>query len=487
MMNPTATSRSDDFDRLGSETWDVLVIGGGIVGSGVARDAAMRGLRVALVDRHDFAFGTSSRSSRLLHGGLRYLAQGHVGLVHEASVEKCVLHRIAPHLAHPLPFLFPTYRRTPWARWKLSIGVRIYDWLCGRRNLGPSSTLSVAEIVEKLPGLRRENLTGGVRYFDGLTNDARLVIDTLRSAVAHGALVRSYTTFVAADPASPGWTCRVRDETGDREARVAAATVVNAAGCWAADVPHSRVRLRLTKGIHLVLDQARFAVPEAVVMAEGKRILFALPWAERVIVGSTDTDYDGSLEDVPTDESDVAYVLDVVNRAFPPARLEPTDVLAHWAGVRPLIAPKKVRRGSPSDTSRNHQIRMPHSGWIDVAGGKLTTYRRMAQQTVDLVGRHLKRALPACRTAREPLVDPAEAAFSGVVPPPVAREAVEHYCRREWALRLDDVMLRRAGWHYYRKDADDVARQTAAWMAEILGWDEAKREAELKHLRHVTR
>ncbi len=302
----------------------------------------MRGLRVALVDTHDFAFGTSSRSSRLLHGGLRYLAQGRVGLVREASLEKCTLHRIAPHLASPLPFLFPTYRQTPWPRWQLSIGVRIYGLLCGRRNLGPSSTLSARRMLDKLPGINPVGLTGGVRYFDGLTNDARLVLDTLRSAARHGAMVRNYTTLLEPEPATSGWACRLRDEAGGREAQAQAKVIVNAAGCWADRLPHSRVKLRLTKGIHLVLDQEKFAVPEAVVMAEGKRILFAIPWGERVIVGTTDTDFDGDLEDVPTDEEDVAYVLEVANRAFPAAALEPGDVRAHWAGVRPLIAPREV-------------------------------------------------------------------------------------------------------------------------------------------------
>ena len=199
-----------------AETWDVLIVGGGIVGAGVARDAAMRGLRTALVEQYDFAFGTSSRSSRLLHGGLRYLAQGRIGLVREASVEKCILHRIAPHLAAPLPFLFPTYRHTPWVRWQLSIGVRLYDFLCGQRNLGPCSTLSAAEMTRKLPGINRPDLTGGVRYYDGLTNDARLVIDTLQSAARHGAVVRNHTRFLDAQRSAGVWTCRLRDEADGR-------------------------------------------------------------------------------------------------------------------------------------------------------------------------------------------------------------------------------------------------------------------------------
>ena len=487
MMPEESGSMTNEFERLAEGQWDVLVVGGGIVGSGVARDAAMRGLRVALVDRHDFAFGTSSRSSRLLHGGLRYLAQGRIGLVHEASVEKLTLHRIAPHLAWPLPFLFPTFRGTPWVRWQLSIGVKIYDLLCGRRNLGPSSTLSASQMAEKLPNINRQGLTGGVRYFDGLTSDSRLAIDTLRSAVGHGALVRNYTSFAGAERTASGWTCRVRDERGNREVEVAARCVVNATGCWADRLPHSRVRLRLTKGIHLVVDQERFPAGEAVVMAEGKRILFVIPWGQRVILGTTDTDYDGPLEDVPTAEEDVSYVLGITNQTFPPARLEANDVMSHWAGVRPLIASGLEKKGSPSNTSRQHKIRMPEPGWIDVAGGKLTTYRLMAEQTVDLAGRHLGAKLPPCRTGKEPLLEPAAAAFSGVQPPPVTREAVEHYCRREWAVHLDDVMLRRTEWHYYERDNCLVADQAAAWMQETLGWNDAERQEELRRLREATR
>jgi len=465
---------------LSSAVFDILVIGGGIVGAGIARDAALRGLRVALVDQHDFAFGTSSRSSRLLHGGLRYLAQGRIGLVREASVEKLAIRRIAPHLAEPLPFLFPTYRRTAWPRWKLSAGARIYDLLCGRSNLGGSRTLSVSEITGMLPGIQRRNLTGGVRYFDGLTNDARLVIDTLRSASKAGATAANYVRFVHASRTSGGWDCLLQDagSRGDLYAR--ARVIVNAAGAWAPKIPRSRVRLRLTAGIHLVLDRNRFPVPEAVVMAEGNRILFAIPWGDRVIVGTTDTDYEGPLEDVRACDGDIRYVLEVVNSAFPQVGLGARDILSVFAGVRPLIAPSRVRKGAPSDISRSHQMRVPEAGWIDVTGGKLTTYRLMAEQTVDLVGGMLKRDLPACRTAREPLLDPSEVeGVSGILPPPPTQATVEHYCKHEWARHLGDVMLRRAGWHFYHRDADEIARKAAAWMAEILGWDAGRQAAEM--------
>src|SRR5512142_1594690 len=255
---------------------DVLVVGGGIVGAGIARDAAMRGFRVGLLEQHDFAFGTSSRSSRLLHGGLRYLAQGRVGLVHEASVEKKVIHHIAPHLADPLPFIFPTYRgNRDWVLWQLKIGVKIYDLLCGGRNLGKSTWLSAHEAVERVPGLQPKDLRGAVRYYDGLTNDARLTLDTLRSAASHGALCLNYCRFKNA-ARGPEWTCSLVDGLSGEAHELKARSVVNATGPWADGLPHSRVKLRLTKGVHLVVEHARAPVTETVVMTEGKRILFVI-------------------------------------------------------------------------------------------------------------------------------------------------------------------------------------------------------------------
>jgi glycerol-3-phosphate dehydrogenase len=457
---------------------DVLIVGGGIVGSGIARDAAMRGLRVGLVEQNDLASGTSSRSSRLLHGGLRYLAQGRLGLVYEASREKRVLHRIAPHLGEPLPFLFPTYRGTRWPLWQLRIGVKLYDLLCGGRNLGPSTSLSRADLTKVLPGIREEDLTGAVRYYDGLTNDARLVLDTLHSARHHGAMVLNYARLDRAKANRDRWQCEVSDAMGGRQLTISARSVVNAAGPWADGFPQSAIRLRTTKGVHLVVDRQRLPVPSAVVMTEGPRILFAIPWGERVIIGTTDTDYDGPPQAVRTEAADVQYILGVVNASFPAAKLSTADVLSCWAGLRPLIAD---RRGRPSDISRRHVIQMAQLGWLDVAGGKLTTYRLIAEQAVDRLLRHLRQRAARCRTAEEPLRDAGGGCpYSGILPPVVGPEPVRYACRHEWAVHLDDVMLRRTSWHYYHRDAAAIARQAAGWMAEVLGWDAARQHAELE-------
>ncbi len=470
-------SRAERTGQLEQSDLDVLVVGGGIVGAGVARDAAMRGLRTGLVEQHDFAFGTSSRTSRLLHGGLRYLAQGRIGLVYEASHEKRVLHRIAPHLAEPLPFVFPAYRRSGWPLWQLRVGVKVYDLMCGGRNLGPSSSMSRSDVQRRLPEPKPKDLLGAVRYYDGLTNDARLVLDTLRSAVNGGATICNYTRLETAVPLAGQWTCHVRDVEADRAFTVRTRAVVNATGPWTQSLPDSSVRLRLTKGIHLVIEKEALPVLDAVVMTEGNRILFAIPWGDRVILGTTDTDYDGSLDHVPVTRDDVDYVLGVVNQAFPTARLDRTNMVSSWAGLRPLIA---SGQGGPSDISRAHEIRQPRAGWFDVAGGKLTTYRRIGEQVVDRVAACVNKTMTPCMTAAEPLLGPEQVqGISGILPPEVGPEVVRHFCRGEWAVHLDDVMIRRSNWHHYYRDSQEIARQVAQWMAEVCQWDATRQAAEL--------
>jgi glycerol-3-phosphate dehydrogenase len=454
-------ARKDALNCLGSGTFDLLVIGGGIVGAGVARDAAMRGLSVALVEQNDFASGTSSRSSRLLHGGLRYLAQGRLRLVHEAGVEKMTRRRTAPHLTKPMPFVFPTYRGTEWKLWKLRIGVKWYDWLSAGRNFDKSGAFDRDETLAKVPGLRADGLTGAVRYFDAVTSDARLVIDTLRAAAHHGATALNYVSFDHADRRGGEWRGEVTDRLSNARVEFTARAVVNAAGAWADSIPQSRVKLRLTKGVHLVVPFERLPIPECVVMTEGPRILFAIPWGRRTILGTTDTDYRGDRDSPGIEPEDVRYILSVVNGSFPSAGLSDGDIAATWAGLRPLIA---SRSGKPSDISRAHQIRMTEPGWFDVAGGKLTTYRLMGEQTVDQVARFLNRAVAKSPTASQPLLPEGDVRCSGVVPPEVSREAVEQYCRNEWAVNVEDVMVRRSGWKYYLDDERRVASEVGNWM-----------------------
>jgi glycerol-3-phosphate dehydrogenase len=470
-----ASARKTALAGASGGVFDLLVIGGGITGAGIARDAALRGIKVALIERHDFAFGTSSRTSRLLHGGIRYLAQGKIRLVREASVEKTILHRIAPHLAEPLPFIFPAYREaSDWPFWQLRIGVKIYDLLCGGKNLGRSGTLSSAEVARRIPQLNCNGLLGAARYFDGFTQDARLTLDTLRSAEAAGARLLNYAQFEKAEEFTDGFKARIFDVEGSRTFMIESRAIVNATGPWSEELPGSKVQLRLTKGIHLVFARNKLPIEEAIVITEGARVLFLIPWGERLIVGTTDTDYSGAPENARSEPADVDYLLKAVQSHFPGAVLGKEDIVSSWAGVRPLIADS--RRG-PSDISRSHQIRQSHPRWWDVAGGKLTTYRLIAEQTVDEVAALLGKKEAPCVTSRQELL-PAEKTrgISQIVPPPFSSALVEHFCAHEWARHLDDVMIRRSGWHHY--DGGERSLECAECMAEFLRWikDEIERE-----------
>ncbi len=468
--------KTESLGRLTDDVLDVLIVGGGIVGAGIARSAAMRGLRTGLVEQNDFASGTSGRSSRLLHGGIRYLAQGNIRLVRQSSREKRVMQRIAAHLAEPLPFVFPTYQKTKWPHWKLRIGVKCYDLLCNGRNLGTSSAMHPAAAEAAVPGIRSAGLTGAVRYFDGATNDARLVLDTLRSAVHYGAAIASYTALTDSRRNGSRWACRIADREAGAEHAVDTRCVINATGPWSEALPHSSISLRKTKGVHIVIDRRRLNVSEAVMMTEGPRVVYAIPWGERVYVGTTDTNYHGDPAQVATEVDDIDYIQQVTNAFFPAAALTRDDVISTWAGVRPLVADK----GSPSDVSRSHLIRMGQPGWCDVAGGKLTTHRLMAEEVVDMLLNYLGKDKVKPTSSEIPLLTAAETAkgFSSIVPPAVSRAAVEFYCRHEWAVHLDDVMIRRTHWHYYHPNNMEIAERVAGWMAGCLAWDKAQIEAE---------
>ena len=280
--------------------------------------------------------------------------------------------------------------------------MKVYDLLCGVGKGGGSGTMGVAETLRRVPGLDDERLTGAVRYHDALTNDSRLVLDTINSAVQHGAIACNYVKLLDAAPEGDLWRCELEDLRTAALLVVKARTVVNATGPWSDKMPQSETSLRLTKGVHLVIDRTRLPMEDAVVLAEGSRILFVIPWGERVILGTTDTDYRGPLENPSCDADDISYILQVVNEAFPAAKLTPNDLVSTWSGLRPLVADKN---GNPSDISRRHKIAMSHAGWWDVTGGKLTTYRLMAEETVDAIVRFLGAKAAPCRTATTPLLE----------------------------------------------------------------------------------
>lgn len=382
-----------------AEPADLLVIGGGIVGAGVARDAAMRGLRVVLAEARDLGWGTSSRSSRLIHGGIRYLEHAQFKLVSEALRERAVLRHIAPHLVWPLPFVFPLFRGDRVPPWKLAAGLWFYDLLAGRRKLERHRRLSQRDVLELEPALRSTGLEGGGRYVDMQCDDARLVVATARSAAMHGAHILTHTAVESLLLVEDGRVsgARLHDQITGRRETVRAQVVVSAAGPWTDEVrqlenPDARPVLRTTKGSHIVVPRGRLGNTTAVTFLSplDGRVMFALPWGERwSYVGTTDTDDGGAPDSVHATPADVEYLLRSVNAVFPSAHLQNEDVMATWAGLRPLLQDGAV---NASNVSREHAIIEGSGGMLAVAGGKLTTYRPMAADVVNRVVDKLREA-----------------------------------------------------------------------------------------------
>jgi glycerol-3-phosphate dehydrogenase len=369
------------FAALESRVFDVLVIGGGITGAGIARDAAMRGLSVAIVEKGDWANGTSSKSSRLIHGGIRYLERGQVGLVRESVREREILLRIAPHLVRPLEFTWPVYRGARLPRWKLRAGLTLYDLLAGKRRVRAHHSLDVGEVLEKEPRLRRDGLTGGVSYYDASTDDAGLTRANVLSAVEHGAIAADHAraeSSILNKGRAEG--ALVRDMLGDASVRVSAKVTVSATGPWQA---------KGTKGSHIILPRLKVGNHRAVTMIspDDGRVMFVLPSGEQTVVGTTDIYTAETPDDVKASDAEIAYLLRAANDYFPEASLTTDDVIGTWAGIRPLAtAPAGT---SPSSISREHRISRDKAGVVVVTGGKLTTYRAMAEEVVN----HIELAL----------------------------------------------------------------------------------------------
>jgi glycerol-3-phosphate dehydrogenase len=384
--------REELFQKLGDIKYDILVIGGGATGAGIALDAATRGLQVALVERDDFAAGTSSRSTKLIHGGVRYLEQavkkfdrGQFALVRDALHERATLLQLAPHLAHPLPLVTPLYRwmDIPYYR----IGLKIYDWLAGKQNLNPSRYLSAKEALKNFPMLKAKGLRGGVLYYDGQFDDARMNVSIALTAIQRGATILNHVEVL--NFFKEGEQLRgavVRDVESGQSMRVQAKVIVNATGPFVdvirrLDDPHAELMLRASSGIHIVLDQ-RFSPPATGLLipeTEDGRVLFLLPWLGHTLVGTTDNPAPIEANPKPSEE-DIQYILRHLEKYFD-VPISREDVLAAWSGLRPLVSNPKA-----SDTaklSRDHVINVSPSGLLTVTGGKWTTYRKMALDAVD--------------------------------------------------------------------------------------------------------
>ncbi len=524
---PPAFDRAEALRRLAAEQFDVLVVGGGITGAGVALDAASRGLRTALVERDDFASGTSSKSSKLVHGGLRYLQQREVGLVYEGLAERQIALRNAPHLVRILPFLIPLFTRDGVISRRLARALGgalwMYDLTGGLRIGKRHKRVSTDQAIGHMQTLRADRVAGGYLYYDAHTDDARLTLTLCRTAAAHGAVIANYAGVTSLRKDTGGRVRGARVQADGDEVEVRADVVVNAAGVWTDDVraldepthPHS---IRPAKGIHITVPWSKVRNDIAVVVpvAKDRRSVFVVPWGDLTYVGTTDTDYDGPLDDPECTADDVAYLLGALNAVMTePVRTD--DVLGTWAGLRPLL--RTAANDRTADLSRRHAVRRSESGLVTVTGGKLTTYRRMAAGTVDEVDRLLGKRR-RCRTKRlkllgakgfeappdtgepsrhqhlagrygaeaplvEALVEGDHELGEPLVPglPYLKAEAV-HAARREMARTLDDVLARRTRARLLaRDDSAAAADDVAALVGAELGWDDAERARQVKEYR----
>lgn len=514
--------RAAALDALASKRFDLLVIGGGITGAATARDAAMRGMQVALVERDDFASGTSSRSSRLIHGGLRYLEHGHLRMVFESSGERRRLLELAPHLVRPLPFTWPVYAGARVPQWKLRAGMVLYDMLSLFRNAGLHESLDADETLAREPALRRKGLAGGEGYFDAATDDARLTLANAMGAALEGAVVVNHAearALIFTDGAVSG--AIVRDTLTGNKFPVRARAVVSAVGPWTDELrrlesPDTRPSVRGTKGVHIAVPRERIGNRSALTLLSpiDGRVMFVLPAGAHAIIGTTDTPTDEPPAEVRASEADVAYLLRTASVFFPDAGLERADVVSAWAGIRPLVA--AAYGDGPSSASREHAVARSPRGLITVTGGKLTTYRIIAADVVQEVERALHRPPHAVPTADAPLpgtdfasldderraaakragsqatgdrlvfahgsawravlsLGEEDASLLEPLAPglPYLRAEVAWAVLRERACTISDVLVRRMPVAFETRDNGRAAAATvAAIIAPLLGWDD---------------
>ena len=531
-------TREQNIERLQEEHWDMLVIGGGITGVSIARDAAMRGFRTALLDKGDFASGTSSRSSRMAHGGIRYLEQMDFPLVFEALRERNILRDITPHMVRPVPTLYPVYRNRQPSLPMLAAGMWLYDVLALFRNVRLHRLASARTMQGWEPHLKEEGLQGGAEYYDALAPDARLTLAVARAAHRSDAVLVTYaevSDFMKENGHIVG--AQVEDRlTSDRQWDLRARVIINATGIWAdhlmqMDEPAGERHMRLSKGVHIVVPRERFQNQRVVIFFSPRdgRILFLIPWGRQTVIGTTDTDCEGDLDEVHATKEDVDYILEAVKAAFPHVDLSEADIISTFAGLRPLV----IQPGAASayQVSREHQIFSSPSGLVTISGGKLTTAREMARQVTDVAERRLRQQgvfpIAPCRTHLEPL-DPAPLSelrrlvdgngqgntLAGPSPelvehlierygseyrdiltwmiqyPSLAAPMVEglpyrwaeirYALAREMALTLPDMLVRRIPlMHETPEQGLEVAQEVAARMAEALGWSDNEREVQL--------
>lgn len=500
-----ARRRAKVFAELESRTFDLAVIGGGITGAGIARDAAMRGLSVALVEARDYASGTSSRSSKMIHGGLRYLAQGDIALVKEAASERQILRRIAPHLTRLSPFLIPTTNMAMTA--KLRTGLWTFEKLGGVPEAEKHEVIGLAELQAREPLMRTDRLNGAVLYPEFLTDDARLVLANIRSAQGAGAVVVNHAAASELKGDGLAATSTLDDGLG---ARIKAKLVVNAAGAWVDQVRgleagEGDVRMSLSRGIHLVLPRERLPINSTIIIrAPDKRSIFAVPRGAFTYIGTTDVFHDGSDYWPAPTRDDIDYLLRATEAALTIDPIRDGEIVSLWSGIRPLIAQPGKKA---NEVSRKDEIWTSPGGLVSIAGGKLSAYRAMAERAVDLVVDRLGTTAQPCSTAEMPLpggsrevrlagLDPLaaerlaglygdeanEIVIAGGDIAAEAARAVTH----EGASTLEDYWVRRSARAWFDDGAGLAALAPAAdVMGALLGWDDAMKAGQIARCRQI--
>ncbi|HEY5852838.1 MAG TPA: glycerol-3-phosphate dehydrogenase/oxidase [Aldersonia sp.] len=519
--------RDEAWDRFGKEQFDIIVIGGGVVGAGAALDAVTRGLKVALVEARDFASGTSSRSSKMFHGGLRYLEQLEFGLVREALRERELsLTTLAPHLVKPLPFLFPLTHRG-WERPYVAAGMLLYDRLGGAKSVPAQRHFTRAGALRLAPALKGSSLIGGIRYYDTVVDDARHTMTVARTAASYGAVVRTSTQVVGFLREADGVSgVRVRDSEDGRSAEIRGHVVINATGVWTDEIQslsrqRGRFRVRASKGVHIVVPRDRVVSEAAIILRTATSVLFVIPWGNHWIIGTTDTDWNLDLAHPAATKADIDYILDRVNQVLV-TPLTHDDIDGVYAGLRPLLAGES---DETSKLSREHAVARVAPGLVAIAGGKYTTYRVMASDAVELAAEDIPARVYPSITEKVPLLG-ADGYFALVnqtvrlaeihglhpyrvkhllnrygsliddvlalavgrpellapitdAPTYLQVEAV-YAVEAEGALHLEDVLARRTRISIeYAHRGVNCAQQVAQLIAPVLGWDEAEVDREI--------
>ncbi|WP_190294759.1 glycerol-3-phosphate dehydrogenase/oxidase [Paenibacillus darwinianus] len=498
--------------------FDLLVVGGGITGSGIALDAATRGFKVGLIEKNDFASGTSSRSGKLIHGGLKYLKQGDLALVKEVGRERAIVHENARHLVIPIQMLFPIVKNGSFNKFTLKIGLSVYDRLAGVKKEERHFMLSKKEVFAQEPLINRDTVKGGGMYIEYRTDDSRLTLEVAKTAFEHGALISNYAEMVEflQDENGQAIGVVVLDHASQRTFKLYAKFIVNAGGPWVDKIRRMEgelqgKRLHLTKGIHIVVPFERFPVKESIYYDVKGRMIAVVPRDGCTYIGSTENDYLGSLDDIRVSQSEVDYLLDCVNLMFPSVELKQADIISTWAGLRPLIHEEGKAAGH---LSRKDEIFISESGLITIAGGKLTGYRKMAERVVNLVqrkggfpavpsktetvkltggrfdnGEQLKQCIGSiARDRRYPGMDAETASdlvfkygsnagkvldyLEDMDTKSLIAAEVRFCIEQEMAMKLSDFFLRRTGRLLFkRKDIPALLEAAASEFARVLGWD----------------